>query len=973
MITNEVTKTAKADKTINLNSTAKTQSTNQTNKQIQGTTNVLENNMQKAFNALSGSLRKDMQEFLVKNNSDINTQETNQETSSNEDTQTTPQTIEVLTQDGGKIDYTITSKVTIKDYIGKAKITIKDMLPAKINVAKSDLANGHYDAQTNTITWNETVEDIDTFAKGTYEKNITKKISVVYEGQNKVSDLKNTVTSSITTYYPENHTTKPNEEKQTITKQDEETVKQEYKTNKTVEKVWNDNDDKKGNRPNSIKIQLTANGQENLNGAKLEETILSEENAWTHTFADLPKYDSLGNKIEYSVKESEVNTNDLEYYEEAQISNIDKIIVTNNYKLTNTEIERTIEKEGTEEITKKDQEVNYHIKYSAVIKDYIGEATVTIVDLLPCKIDETKSNLQGGEYNEDTQTITWKQELGHINTTQNETEKQEGKKITIEKDIKVVYKNLDTTLEKITNIVRGKIEFTQNDTKNEVENIHDTIINVKGKVIVKYVEKDSKKEIATREEKEDKVRKEYSTEQKTIYGYTYVENSGNTVGTIKEGTTEVIYYYEKTDAGKVTVKYVDEEGNEIAKKEIEEGKIGAPYETKQKEIENYELEKVTGDETKGTLGENEKEVIYHYKKIKAKVIVRYLEKGSNKELLAEEEKQGYVGEKYETERKPIKDYRKAEPEPLNKEGKMTKETIYVTYYYEKIPSGKITVKYVDIDTKEEITYKEKDETKTYGYEQSGYVGEKYKTQEKQIPYYEYLSYLEPTNKEGNYKQEDDTIIYYYRKLPFNIKVDKKVKEASIDNQKAKIEKDGKIIKMDIIASKANKAKVEIRYEITVTNTGKIEGKTKVTDKIPEGFEISKQNASYWNKTANNTIETQVELKPGESKKLEVILIWKNQNDNFGTKINNVMITDMENPANYEETDKKDNVSVATVVISVKTGAQEKILATSISAIISSGLLVLLYQYERYQKERNREIRHLVLEGKNVVIKKKRQK
>ena len=86
-----------------------------------------------------------------------------------------------------------------------------------------------------------------------------------------------------------------------------------------------------------------------------------------------------------------------------------------------------------------------------------------------------------------------------------------------------------------------------------------------------------------------------------------------------------------------------------------------------------------------------------------------------------------------------------------------------------------------------------------------------------------------------------------------------------------------------------------------------------------------------------------------------------------------MITDMENPANYEETDKKDNVSVATVVISVKTGAQEKILATSISAIISSGLLVLLYQYERYQKERNREIRHLVLEGKNVVIKKKRQK
>ena len=36
---------------------------------------------------------------------------------------------------------------------------------------------------------------------------------------------------------------------------------------------------------------------------------------------------------------------------------------------------------------------------------------------------------------------------------------------------------------------------------------------------------------------------------------------------------------------------------------------------------------------------------------------------------------------------------------------MTREDIYVIYYYERKPSGIVTVKYVDVDTNEEILYK----------------------------------------------------------------------------------------------------------------------------------------------------------------------------------------------------------------------------------------------------------------------------
>ena len=180
-----------------------------------------------------------------------------------------------------------------------------------------------------------------------------------------------------------------------------------------------------------------------------------------------------------------------------------------------------------------------------------------------------------------------------------------------------------------------------------------------------------------------------------------------------EGTIEVIYYYEKTTAGGVIVHYEDEEGNKLLEDEIIGGKVGDSYTTEQKEIEDYEYVRVEG-EPQGELTEGVIEVTYIYRKTPAKVIVKHLEKDNtednsdNKELYPEEVIEGHVGDSYTTSRKTITNYRAAEPEPSNKEGKMTKEDTYVIYYYEKIPSGTVTAKYVDIETKEEILYKEEE-------------------------------------------------------------------------------------------------------------------------------------------------------------------------------------------------------------------------------------------------------------------------
>ena len=67
----------------------------------------------------------------------------------------------------------------------------------------------------------------------------------------------------------------------------------------------------------------------------------------------------------------------------------------------------------------------------------------------------------------------------------------------------------------------------------------------KNTVIAKYVDKETKEEIFEPEETTGKEGEEYTTEQKKIDGYTFVEVVGEPTGKYKDGIIEVIYYYEK--------------------------------------------------------------------------------------------------------------------------------------------------------------------------------------------------------------------------------------------------------------------------------------------------------------------------------------------------------------------------------------------------------------------------------------------
>lgn len=773
-----------------------------------------------------------------------------------------------LTKENGEITYRISYTTVITNYKGKAKIEIESKLPAKINTDKSELAGGRYNEETNTINWTEEIENINTYSNGNYIREIPKQITIVYENQDVTQDLVSTIKGKTITYYEENYPEKGGQEFIKAEKTGEVTVKQNYKVNFKAIVNWEDNNNMKRKRPENVTIEIKVQP----NNASITKE-LNQENEWTYEEKGLPKYNDQGEKITYEIIQKETQEGDLEYYEEAEIRNTETqnqeatnntYTITNEYKLMSTNLNTELTVEGTEEIQTKEEEIEYNINLKAEIANYIGKGKIKIENRLPYEIDTEKSDIAEGTYNEETKTITFEEELPHINTDKT----KESYKINQTKQIKLVYKNIDLTQEKITNQIKAKIELYETEEKDETTKNIDTKINVPGKVTVKYIDKDTNEEIIkTQNENLDnietygyeitgKIGTEYKTEKKEIEGYDYIESTGNETGKIKEKDTEVIYYYQKPRT-KVIIRYQDRKGKDIIEKTEIEGKLGDKYKTEKKEIEKYEYIEAKGKE----------------------------------------------------------------------EGEMTREETEIIYIYAK--TAKLKVKYIDIDTNGEII-----NSQTYGYEITGLVGDKYETEKKEIPYYTYVKSTE--NEKGELKEED-IVEHYYRKQDFNIGIEKEIESIQLNGEEIEAT-NKKLAKIEIKTKEIDKANVIVRYKIKVTNKGEIEGTATILEQIPNGYETA-YLPEYWKQTKEGQLETEVKLEAGESKEIEVTLKWENQEENLGTKISTAKIVSTENQANYEDTNKKDDISETTIVISIKTG---EAVSTIVIVMILVSLIICSY-------------------------------
>ncbi|HEM8039017.1 TPA: MucBP domain-containing protein, partial [Klebsiella aerogenes] len=108
----------------------------------------------------------------------------------------------------------------------------------------------------------------------------------------------------------------------------------------------------------------------------------------------------------------------------------------------------------------------------------------------------------------------------------------------------------------------------------------------------------------------------YQTTAKSINGWTVKAIPANANGTFTDQAQTVTYVYERTEAAPVTVKYVDEESNELATSDTLNGEIGLPYQSTAKSINGWTV-KETPANANGTFTEQAQTVTYVYEKTKS--------------------------------------------------------------------------------------------------------------------------------------------------------------------------------------------------------------------------------------------------------------------------------------------------------------------------------------------------------------------
>lgn len=146
-------------------------------------------------------------------------------------------------------------------------------------------------------------------------------------------------------------------------------------------------------------------------------------------------------------------------------------------------------------------------------------------------------------------------------------------------------------------------------------------------------------------------------------------------------------------SGKVTVRYLDENGEPIADDKILEGTEGDDYDVSG---EDYRLESIRDyklidetDNVKGTFNDDNILVIYTYQKEASAntgyIRVSYVDE-NGKKISEDVVKSGTVGDTYTTEEKKIKGYTFKEVKG-NKAGAFTEDTQLITYIYTKDTEG----------------------------------------------------------------------------------------------------------------------------------------------------------------------------------------------------------------------------------------------------------------------------------------------
>ena len=701
---------------------------------------------------------------------------------------TATETIESL---GDPITYNITYTANVVDYMGEAEVTIVDTLPFAIDESQSDLAGGTYNEKDNTITWVETVSDINSYESRNNNIEITKTITVVYKDLVQgTTKIENKVSGNIKTKTPAKDFGTVEAKAETGTK---------FTLNIPVSKIWDDDTNKLGNRPTSVIFKLTGSDgnvytkELSVPGTAGSTTTQDSENPnkWNDIFENLPKYDANRNEIVYTLTEEETEEGDLQFYE-ATIDNENKTItnkdtygkVTVHYYIIDNEGKKTTnrvpdeegkevpdiiiegqegdkyETEPAEDVSEKYELVQTELPENAdgTIEKYNPEKEQVVIyyyRLKPAKVIINYLEKDGDSDDSNNVILSEKEQIDGYVDDKYDTD-EEYKKETITKDGKKYTLVEDS----------GNTEGTMT-----VEDINVTYYYLQNtKATVRYVARDPEtheiiKDLEKPYTEEGLVGDEFVTNEKAFIGYKLVEAPENkTIKMTKEEQT-LIYYYEPVYTGLVE-NHIDITNDKLLYTETHEVQVGDDYNIPSKEFAGYDLvEEKLPDNAEGTMGEDLVTVNYYYIK-KVVLEVNYIDILTG-EPLADQivDNTKHEGDKYETEEKEFNNYDLVKVEgnkkgtlevEVDEDGNIINNKTVVTYYYAK--KAQVEEHHIDIRTGEEL-----EEPTVH----NGHVGDKYDIPSKEFLSYEVVEETEdgknmlPENAKGTMTEEKQIVTYYY--------------------------------------------------------------------------------------------------------------------------------------------------------------------------------------------------------------------
>lgn len=495
---------------------------------------------------------------------------------------------------------------------------------------------------------------------------------------------------------------------------------------------------------------------------------------------------------------------------------------------------------------------------------------------------------------------------------------------------------------------------------------------IPAKVIVEYIDIDTNEKIHTDREINGYIGDEYNEDRIEIDSYIPADvPTENNKGKMTENTIKVIFYYTKqfkitTDVIEhmelaeipvVDIK-VDKDENEDNNKE-ENSEEGTEKNDKDNTITEEKTDKESESSEKkfikvkgGTItGEDEQpyEIVARGKENNKEILLKPDEGYRIKYfIIYDGTEEIYINANDAVEKNGKQVYITKYNENSEKTPYIIKEEenvlIPIKYFRNTQSDKKIVVEYERITSKVIVNYKEKDSNVNIAKQEQGkgYINSEYKTHPKEIEYYKLIEEELPENAEGKFVKDDTTVTYLYRKLLFNMKVEKEFSSIEV-NGVEKLGSDKKLAKIDIANTKISETNILVKYKIIVTNTEELAGKAKLIENIPVGFKVSDLISTDWKKVDGKLQLVTQELQPGESAEYEVILEWDTNMKCIGDLENVVEIAETENGAGFAETTLQDNKDRCTLILAVRTGENRDIKTIiSISCFVLAGICSVIY-------------------------------